>query len=374
MFSFAAVAALAALMTRSTIASPLMDTLLTIPALSTYAHVYNMTGGIVEINPMFTKRFNNDEDKRNYTLLAPTNEAWAKIPPAIFAVLMTQPAYPLTEAVLRTHIIEARLTAANLVSLSGSDTGVGGISTSLQLSNTTEQFHRGVLTKTVQGYYIDCTMSTNGEVLIDDQTAIVEADIVADNGLIHKIDQIIDPFLIYGGGPSNRTTAPTTEITNLTIAAFLQTDSRLSTSSKLLSTNSPDTLRRLSKQSASKQFFIAPQNEAYDLMPTILPVFHTLVAPYKSPFNTLLWQSGWVESDAELFASLNFSDTITIASDVTGLNLTVTQENDAVFIMNAGLVTQVETANGYLWIVDRWLDPLYQAFGPVDRFGIPEWP
>ncbi|KAL4738857.1 Fasciclin-domain-containing protein [Aspergillus similis] len=355
-------------------ATPLMDTLLKIPALSTYAHVYNMTGGIVEINPMFTKRFNYDEDRRNYTFLAPTNEAWAKIPPAIFDVLMTQQAYPLTEALLRTHIIEARLTAANLVSLEGTDTGVGGISTSLQLSNTTEQFHRGILTKTVQGYYIDCITSTSGKILIDDQAAIVQADIVADNGLIHAIDQIIDPFLIYGGGPSNRTTAPTTEITNLTIAAFLQKDSRLSTSLKLLSTNSPDTLRRLSKQSDSKQFFVAPQNQAYDLMPTILPVFHTLVAPYKGPFNTLLWQAGWVDSDAERFASLNFSDAVSVASDVTGLNLTVTQENDAIFIMNAGLVTQVETANGYLWIVDRWLDPLYQAFGLVDRFGMPEWP
>lgn len=50
-----------------------MDTLLEIPELSTYAHVYNMTGGIVEINPMFTKRFNYDTDTRNYTFLAPTN-------------------------------------------------------------------------------------------------------------------------------------------------------------------------------------------------------------------------------------------------------------------------------------------------------------
>ncbi|KAL4745048.1 hypothetical protein BDW72DRAFT_211803 [Aspergillus terricola var. indicus] len=351
MFSFAAFAALAALITRSTMASPLIDTLLTIPALSTYAHVCNMTGGIVEINPMFTKRFNYDEDKRNYTFLVPTNENSGSLayerhgqrsPPAIFDILLTQQAYPLTEALLRTHIIEARLTAANLVGLAGSDTGVGGISTSLQLSNTTKQFHRGILTKTVQGYYID--------------SAVVQADIVADNGLIHTIDQIIDPFLIYGGGPSNRTTAPTTEITNLTIAAFLQRDARLITSSKLLSTNSPDTLRRLSKQSPSKQFFVAPQNEAYGLMPTILPVFHTLVAPYKGPFNTLLWQSGWVDSDAERFASLNFSDAVSVASDVTGLNLAV------------------ETINGYLWIVDRWLDPLYQAFSPVDRFGMPEWP
>ncbi|KAL4788960.1 Fasciclin-domain-containing protein [Aspergillus venezuelensis] len=374
MVSFAVVAALAALVSRAALASPLMDTLLGIPALSTYAHVYNMTGGIVEINPMFTKRFNYDEDKRNYTFLAPTNTAWAKIPQEIFDVLMTQQAYPLTEALLRTHIIEARLTADNLVSLDGSDTGVGGISTSLQLSNTTEQFHRGILTKTVQGYYIDSTTSTNGKVRIDDQAIILRADIVADNGLIHEIDQIIDPFLVYGGGPSNRTTAPTIERTNLTIAAFLQTDSRLANSSKLLSNNSPDTIRRLSKQSGSKQFFVAPQNEAYDLMPTILPVFHTLVSPYKGPFNTLLWQSGWVDSDGGRFASLNFSDTMSIPSDVTGLNLTVTQEKDAVFINNAGLVTQVEAANGYLWIVDRWLDPLYQAFGPVDRFGMPEWP
>lgn len=124
---------------------------------------------------------------------------------------MTQQAYPLTEALLRTHIIGARLPAANLVSLEGNDTGVGGISTSLQLSNTTEQFHHGILTKTVQGYYIDCTTSTDGTVVIDDQAAIVQADIVADNGLIHEIDQIIDPFLVYGGGSSNRTTAPTTE-------------------------------------------------------------------------------------------------------------------------------------------------------------------
>ncbi|KAL4947981.1 Fasciclin-domain-containing protein [Aspergillus filifer] len=355
-------------------ASPLMDTLLDISALSTYAHVYNMTGGIVEINPMFTKRFNYDEDKRNYTFLAPTNDAWAKVSPDIFDILMTQQAYPLTEALLRTHIIEARLTAANLVSLDGSDTGVGGISTSLQLSNTTEQFHRGILTKTVQGYYIDSTTSTNGTVLIDDQAAVIQADIVADNGLIHEIDQIIDPFLIYGGGPSNRTTAPTTETTDLTIAAFIQTDSRLANSSKLLSNNSPDTIRRLSKQSGSKQFFVAPQNEAYELMPTILPVFHTLVSPYKGPLNTLLWQSGWVDSDGERFGSLDFSDTMSVASDVTGLNLTVTSDNDAVFINNAGVVTQVETSNGYLWIVDRWLDPLYQAFGPVDRFGMPEWP
>ncbi|GLA03425.1 hypothetical protein AnigIFM60653_003044 [Aspergillus niger] len=367
------VAALAALVIQSVAASPLMDTLLQIPDLSTYAEVYNLTGGIVEINPLFLKRYNYDEDKRNYTFLAPTNDAWAKIPDAIFTTLMTQQAYPLTEALLRTHIIEARLTASELVKVSESE-GAGGISTSLQLSNTTEQYHNGVLTKTVQGYYIDSVISSNGTVQIDDQAAIVTANIVADNGLIHAIDQVIDPFLIYGGGPSNRTLAPTSETTNLTIGELLKSDSRLVNSSKILTENSPDTLRRLSKQTGSMQFFVAPQNEAYDLMPTILPIFHTLVAPYKSPFNTLMWQYGWLDSDGETFADLNFTRPVTVASDVTGLNITVTEEKNAIFIMNAGLVTQVKAANGYLWIVDRWLDPLYQAFGPINRFGEPEWP
>ena len=100
----------------------------------------------------------------------------------------------------------------------------------------------------------------------------------------------------------------------------------------------------------------------------------TLVSPYKSPFNTLMWQYGWLDDGGEMFAGLKFSSPLSVASDVTGLNLTVSQDKDAVFVMNAGLVTQVEAANGYLWIVDRWLDPLYHAFGPVDRFGTPEWP
>ncbi|RAK80205.1 fasciclin domain-containing protein [Aspergillus fijiensis CBS 313.89] len=376
MLSLPAIAALAAILTKVAVAAPLMDTLLEIPELSTYAHVYNMTGGIVEINPMFTKRFNYDTDTRNYTFLAPTNAAWAKIPSAIYDILLTQPAYPLIEALLRTHIIEARLTAAELASVSA-DSAVGGIATALQLSNTTAQFHRGVLTKTVQGYYIDATTSANGTVRLDDQAAIVKADLPADNGLIHEIDQLVDPFLVYGGGPSNRTTAPSYESTDLTIGAFVQSDARLVNASQILSVNSPDTIRRLSRQSSEKQFFVVPRNEAFELMPTILPVFHTLVSPYKSPFDTLLWQYGWVDSGGEQFDSRTLvgKSSLSVASDVTGLNITVTREEEdaAVFVMNAGLVTQVEAANGFLWIVDRWLDPLYQAFGPVDRFGEPEW-
>lgn len=73
MHSSALITGLAAVWGQAVSASPLMDMLLEIPELSTYAHVYNMTGGVQEINPMFAKRFNYDEDTRNYTFLAPTN-------------------------------------------------------------------------------------------------------------------------------------------------------------------------------------------------------------------------------------------------------------------------------------------------------------
>ena len=109
--------------------------------------------------------------------------------------------------------------------------------------------------------------------MINDQAEIVKEDMGADNGLIHEIDQVIDPLLVNSGGPSKRTTAPTREKTNLTIAEFLRDSPRLTNSSRIINVNSPDMLRRLSKRYGSKQFFVVPQNEACDLMPTILPVY-----------------------------------------------------------------------------------------------------
>lgn len=52
--------------------------------------------------------------------------------------------------------------------------------------------------------------------------------------------------------------------------------------------------------------------------------------------------------------------------DVTGLNLTRRQNGDAVFLLNAGLETQAEASNGYLWIMHRYSDPLYEALDQID--------
>lgn len=52
---------------------PLLSTIATIPALSTFSSVLNVTGGN-KLNPAFEERFNSALDGRNYTAFVPTND------------------------------------------------------------------------------------------------------------------------------------------------------------------------------------------------------------------------------------------------------------------------------------------------------------
>lgn len=52
---------------------PLLSTIVSIPALSTFSFVLNVTGGN-KPNPALYERFNAALDDRNYTALVPTND------------------------------------------------------------------------------------------------------------------------------------------------------------------------------------------------------------------------------------------------------------------------------------------------------------
>lgn len=52
---------------------PLLSTIVSIPALSTFSSVLNVTGGN-KPNPALYERFNAALDSRNYTALVPTND------------------------------------------------------------------------------------------------------------------------------------------------------------------------------------------------------------------------------------------------------------------------------------------------------------
>ena len=96
-----------------------------------------------------------------FTVFAPTDEAFAKIPKADLDALLKDKA-KLT-AVLTYHVLAGKVMAA--------DVKAGKV-------------------KTVQGS--ELTVSTAGGVMVD-KAKVVKTDIVADNGVIHVIDSVILP-------------------------------------------------------------------------------------------------------------------------------------------------------------------------------------
>ena len=97
-----------------------------------------------------------------FTVFAPTDEAFAKLPPGTLEALLKDKA-KLTE-VLTYHVVPGKVMAADVVKLTEA--------------------------KTVEGQNVTITVM-NG-VMIND-AHVVKADIVASNGVIHVIDKVILP-------------------------------------------------------------------------------------------------------------------------------------------------------------------------------------
>ena len=100
--------------------------------------------------------------KGPYTVFAPTDAAFAKIPKADLDALLKDKA-KLT-AVLTYHVVAGKVMAA--------DVKAGKV-------------------KTVQGS--DLTVSTSGDVMVNG-AKVSATDIVSDNGVIHVIDSVIMPM------------------------------------------------------------------------------------------------------------------------------------------------------------------------------------
>ena len=100
--------------------------------------------------------------KGPFTVFAPTDEAFAKVPKADLDALLADKA-KLT-AVLTYHVVPGSVMAKDVKS--------GKV-------------------KTVQGS--ELTLATSGSGVTVDGAQVVKADIVADNGVIHVIDNVVIP-------------------------------------------------------------------------------------------------------------------------------------------------------------------------------------
>jgi uncharacterized surface protein with fasciclin (FAS1) repeats len=101
--------------------------------------------------------------KGPFTVFAPTDEAFAKLPPGTVEALLKDKA-KLT-AILTYHVVPGDVRAAQAVKLTSA--------------------------KTVNGQSL--TISTNGGVVSIDKAKVVKTDILASNGVIHVIDTVVLP-------------------------------------------------------------------------------------------------------------------------------------------------------------------------------------
>jgi uncharacterized surface protein with fasciclin (FAS1) repeats len=102
-----------------------------------------------------------------FTVFAPTDDAFAKLPKGTVESLLND--IPRLKAILTYHVVSGKVTSADVASLKTA--------------------------KTVQGEEIKIdTSSWHGHKMpkIND-AEIVEADIMADNGVIHVIDKVLMP-------------------------------------------------------------------------------------------------------------------------------------------------------------------------------------
>lgn len=98
-----------------------------------------------------------------FTVFAPTNAAFAKIPQADLNALLNDPAK--LKAVLLYHVVPGRVTAAQVMGMTSG--------------------------KTVNGASVKVS-TMGGSVMINDAT-VTKADIRASNGIIHVIDTVLMP-------------------------------------------------------------------------------------------------------------------------------------------------------------------------------------
>lgn len=113
-----------------------------------------------------------------YTVFAPTNAAFAKLPSDALAMVLNDPA--LLRSVLLYHVVPGKVTAKQVMGMS--------------------------MGKTAQGGSFMVTVS-GGKVMIDNAT-VTKADVMACNGVVHVIDTVLMPAMDTAMQPAAAAPAP----------------------------------------------------------------------------------------------------------------------------------------------------------------------
>ena len=100
-----------------------------------------------------------------FTVFAPTDEAFAKLPQATLNDLLKPENKSKLQRILTYHVVAGRVTSADVAKLTSA--------------------------KAVSGDTID--IKVNGRTVMVDDARVVKTDVAASNGVIHVIDSVILP-------------------------------------------------------------------------------------------------------------------------------------------------------------------------------------
>lgn len=238
-----------------------------------------------------------------FTVFAPTNEAFAKLPAGTLeSLLLPENKQALTDILLY-HVVSGSVLAADVVNLSEAETLLG----------------KNVAIK------VDM-----GNVMINEAN-VIATDIIADNGVIHVIDSVILP------------PADLADIVDTAVA-----DGRFTTLAAAL--GAAELVETLKGEGPFTVF--APTDDAFAALPE--GTVESLLLPENKQALTdiLLYHvvAGKVMAEDVV--------TLTEAETVLGQNVSIKVENGKVFINDAEvIITDIVTSNGIIHVIDTVLLP-----------------
>lgn len=104
--------------------------------------------------------------KGPFTVFAPTDKAFAKLPKGTLEKLLTEEGKPQLVSILKYHVVSGKVPASTVVGLDSA--------------------------KTLQGSEVKIEVSDGG-VVLNEKAKVVKTDVMCSNGIIHVIDSVLLP-------------------------------------------------------------------------------------------------------------------------------------------------------------------------------------
>jgi uncharacterized surface protein with fasciclin (FAS1) repeats len=262
------------------------------------------------------------EGEGPYTVFAPTDDAFAKLPEGTLESLLND--IPTLKNILLYHVVPGSVMAADAVKLESADTALG---------------------KSV-------SIKVEGDKVMVNDAQVIITDIEASNGVIHVIDAVILP-------PSEEEAMmEAAPVAQMDIIDTAVADGRFTTlATALTEAGLIDTLK------GEGPFTVfAPTDDAFAKLPD--GTLESLLADIPALTDILLYHVVSGKVMAADVVQLNSADT------VLGKPVTIKVEGGNVFINDAQvIITDIETSNGVIHVVDTVILPPADAPAALPETG-----